>query len=134
VKNEVQTEPEDETEAQETVEKPPSNLPLIITLASLFIWFGFQTLQFARERSNLTFLKANQENALQESQKVQTQFQAILAKLSELANRGHAGAKLVVDQLQRQGLSFRPEPRPEIKTELKTETKSETKPEAKAIK
>ena len=135
MENEVQTEPEDETVAEEVaVDNPPSNLPLIITLVSLLIWFGFQTLQFARERSNMTFLKANQETALQESQKVQTQFQAILAKLSELANRGHTGAKLVVDQLQRQGLSFRPEPRPEIKTELKTETKSETKPEVKAIK
>jgi hypothetical protein len=62
---------------------------------------------------------------------VQSQFQATLAKLSELANRGHAGAKMVVDQLQRQGLSFGPGPAPEMKSEFKTDTKSETKSEPK---
>ena len=135
MENEVQIEPAVEDVPEPApAEKPASNLPLIIILLSLIIWFGFQTLQLARERTNLTFIKANQEIAIQESQKVQTQFQAVLAKLSELANQGHAGAKLIVDQLQRQGLSFRPEARPEIKTELKTETKSETKPEVKAIK
>ena len=135
MENEVKIEAEEEeAEAEPVVEKSTSNLPLIIALVSLVIWFGFQTLQLARERTNFTFVKANQETALQESQKVQTQFQTTLTKLSELANQGHAGAKLVVDQLQRQGLSFGPGPASDIKSELKTETKAEAKPEAKAMK
>jgi hypothetical protein len=133
VENEVQTETEDETVEEAAEEESSLNLPLLITLVSLLIWFGFQTLQLARERSNMTFLKANQENAIQESQKVQAQFQSTLGKLAELANRGHAGAKLIVEQLQRQGLSFGPGPgpAPEMKSELKTETKPEPKAEPK---
>jgi hypothetical protein len=131
VENEVQTETEDETVEEAAEEKSSLNLPLLITLVSLLIWFGFQTLQLARERSNMTFLKANQETAIQESQKVQAQFQSTLGKLAELANRGHAGAKLIVEQLQRQGLSFGPGPAPEMKSELKTETKPEPKAEPK---
>jgi hypothetical protein len=131
VEKEVQSEAEDETVAEPEAEQSNLNLPLIITLVALLIWFGFQTLQLARERSNMTFLKTNQETAIQESQKVQSQLQATLAKLSELANRGHAGAKMVVDQLQRQGLSFGPGPAPEMKSEFKTDTKSETKSEPK---
>ena len=104
--------PEPEVEPP-LVPKADWNLPLIITLSSLVIWFGFQTFQQLRERSNLTFLKANQETALQESQKVQTQFQGILTKLSELANKGHAGARMVLEQLQRQGLSVGSESRPQ---------------------
>jgi len=125
VEEETHVEPEFET-APEAIpaEKASSNLPLIITLLSLIIWFGFQTLQLARERSNLTFVKANQESPIQESQKVQTQFQSVLAKLSELANQGHAGAKMVVDSLQRQGLSFKAEAKPDIKKEIKPETKA----------
>jgi hypothetical protein len=134
VENEVQIEEVETIPEPAPAEKSASNLPLIITLLALVIWFGFQTLQLARERSNLILVKANQETALQESQKVQMQFQGILAKLSELASQGHAGAKLIVDQLQRQGLSFKAEAKPAIKQELKTETKSETKPEAKSIK
>jgi hypothetical protein len=133
VENEVQTETEDETVEEAAEEESSLNLPLLITLVSLLIWFGFQTLQLARERSNMTFLKGNQETAIQESQKVQAQFQSTLGKLAELANRGHAGAKLIVEQLQRQGLSFGPGPgpAPEMKSELKTETKPEPKAEPK---
>ncbi|HUK41279.1 MAG TPA: hypothetical protein VLX11_09555 [Candidatus Acidoferrales bacterium] len=132
MENEVQTETEEEVVEEESAEEPSaSNIPLLITLAALLIWFGFQTLQLAKERSNMTFLKANQETPIQESQKVQAQFQNTLGKLSELANKGHAGAKLIVEQLQRQGLSFGPGPGPEMKSEATTETQPESKAEAK---
>ena len=115
---ETQFEPVFEPIPEPEPEPPPPpkadwNLPLIITLSSLVIWFGFQAFQQFRERSNLNFMKANQETALQESQKVQTQFQSILTKLSELANKGHAGARMVMEQLQRQGLSAGSESRPQ---------------------
>jgi len=140
-------ETEEEVVEEELAEEPSaSNLPLLIALVALLIWFGFQTLQLARERSNMTFLKTNQETAIQESQKVQAQFQTTLGKLAELASKGHAGAKLIVDQLQRQGLSFGPGPGPEMKSEARSETqpaskaetqsgsKSDSKPDLKSIK
>jgi hypothetical protein len=74
------------------------------------------------ERSNLGLIKGSQENALQEAQKTQAQFRTIVTKTGELADKGHSGAKMVMEGLQRQGMGVAgPEkaPAPE---------KAETKP------
>jgi hypothetical protein len=120
VENESQIVSEsDVVDAAAPVESASSNLPLVITLIALLVFFGFQTLQLFSERSNLRLVKGNQEGAIQESQKIQQQFKTILTKTSELANQGHAGAKLVVDELQKRGLEFTPEAKPE-KPDAKT--------------
>lgn len=78
-----------------------SNLPLVILLVALVIWFGFQTLQLGIERSNLAAAASHQEAAMQEAQKLRAQFESLIGKTSDLANKGHVGAKLVMDELQR---------------------------------
>ena len=99
------TGPEERSEAA----KPASNLPFIITLVALLIFFSFQTLSLLSERSNLGFVKSNQDGALQEAQKVQAQFKLLVTKTSELAGQGHVGAKIVMEGLERQGVGFVPE-------------------------
>ncbi|HUC99058.1 MAG TPA: hypothetical protein VMR88_11280 [Candidatus Polarisedimenticolaceae bacterium] len=86
-----------------------ANLPLIILLIALLLWFGFQTLQLATERANLGEARGHQEAAMQEAQKLRTQFESLISKTSELDNRGHAGAKLVMEELQKRGMAARPE-------------------------
>lgn len=83
---------------------PASNLPLIVTLVALITFFAFQTVSLLAERGNLGQVKASQEAGLQEAQKIQAQFRAIVAKTGELADKGHAGAKMVMEGLQRQGM------------------------------
>ena len=101
-----------------------SNLPLIIILAALTIYFVFQSLQLISERGNLGAVKSNQDTALQEAQKVQTQFKTLVTKTSQLADQGHAGAKMVMEELQKRGLGAAPEaPAPETKVPSKSETK-----------
>jgi len=104
---------ETETTADESarpeIGKPASNLPFIITLVALLMFFGFQTLALLNERSNLGLVKSSQEGALQEAQKVQAQFKVLVTKTSELADQGHAGAKMIMEGLQRQGLGVAPE-------------------------
>jgi len=70
-------------------EKAHANLPFILTLAALLIYFGFQTVQLLGERSNMILVKSNQDAAIQEAQKVQAQFKNLVAKTSELADQGH---------------------------------------------
>ena len=106
---------EERTETQQAdVIAPPvergGNLPLTILLIALVIWFGFQTLQLASERANLNEASSHQDAAMQEAQKLRTQFESLITKLSELANKGHAGAKLVMDELQKRGMTAQPEP------------------------
>ncbi|MDP2605113.1 MAG: hypothetical protein Q8S00_21425 [Deltaproteobacteria bacterium] len=96
------------SEEHRPVEKADSNLAIIITLAALLLWFGFQSVQLWRERGNLSAVKASQETALQESEKIRLQFQGLMAKTSELANQGNAGAKLIVDELQKRGIGVPP--------------------------
>jgi hypothetical protein len=96
------------------------NLPFIITLVALLLYFGFQTLQLMVERGNLGMMKASQDSALQEAQKVQEQFKTLVTKTNQLADQGHAGARMVIEGLQRQGLGAPP---PESKAPSKAETK-----------
>jgi hypothetical protein len=100
-----------------------SNLPLIITLVALITYFGFQTVSLLAERSNLALIKSSQENALQEAQKTQTQFRTIVGKTSELADKGHGGAKMVMEGLQRQGMGMAGPANPSEKVPDKPETK-----------
>src|SRR5262245_20793332 len=99
--------------------KPVSNLPFIITLIALLLYFAFQTLSLLGERSNLAFVKSNQEGALQEAQKMQAQFKLLVSKTGELADQGHAGAKMIMEGLQRQGVGFTPESSAPVKPEVK---------------
>ena len=86
-----------------------ANLPLTILLIALVLWSGFQTLQLATERANLGEARGHQEAAMQEAQKLRTQFESLISKTSELANKGHAGAKLVMEELQKRGMAAQPE-------------------------
>lgn len=88
---------------------PATNLPFILTLTALLLAFGFQTAQLYAERSNLSGVKASQEAAIQEAQKVQAQFQTMVSKLSELADQGHAGAKMVMQELLQRGANQLPQ-------------------------
>lgn len=99
---------------------PPSNLPLIVTLAALLIYFAFQTVQLLIERDNLTAVKRSQDGALKEAQKVQGQFKALISKTNELAEKGHAGARMVMESLERQGLGGSPETPPPSRAEKPT--------------
>ncbi len=123
---------EEPSEAEEPVAapEPASNLPFIILLAALTVYFVFQTVQIWIERSNLGLVKANQDMAIQEAQKVQTQFKTLVTKTSQLAAQGHAGARMVMEELQKRGLGEGPEaPTPETKMpETKAPAKSESKP------
>ena len=96
-------------EEAKSLDAPASKVPFIITLAALLLYFAFQTLQLVVERGNLGVMKANQEGSIQEAQKIQAQFKTLIAKTSELAKQGHAGAKMIMEGLQSQGLSAAPD-------------------------
>ncbi len=101
--------------------------PFIITLAALLLYFAFQTLQMVVERGNLGMVKANQESAIQEAQKIQAQFKTLISKTSDLAQQGHAGAKMIMEGLQSQGLSVAPETK-EVLPETKAPSKAAPAP------
>ena len=117
----VAAEPVEDRETAMVV-SPASNMPFIVTLVALLLYFGFQTLQLFVERGNLSVMKSSQDSALQEAQKVQEQFKNLVSKTNQLAEQGHAGARMVMEGLQRQGLGAPPPP------ESKAPSKADTKP------
>ena len=118
----------DEISASRSAQPPISHLPFIITLVALLLFFAFQTLSLLTERGNLASVKSSQDGALQEAQKVQSQFRLLVSKTGELADQGHAGAKMIMEGLQRQGVGFAPETKMPEKSEPSAPAKSETKP------
>ena len=113
---------ETEPAAESAPQPPASNLPFILTLVALLIYFSFQSLSLLNERGNLGLVKSSQDATLQEAQKVQAQFKTLVAKTGELADKGHAGAKMVMEGLQRQGMGGSAEP------EQKAPSKEKAKP------
>lgn len=116
----------DNDSVEETASAPVaihSNLPLSITLVALITYFGFQTVALLAERGNLGQVKASQESALQEAQKIQSQFRALVTKTGELADKGHTGAKMVMEGLQRQGMGMAGADKAPLKSLAKPEAK-----------
>lgn len=124
MENEPEILEEEEAVPEPVTEKTGvSSVALTITIISLILWFSFQAVQLVRDRSNLRLVKTNQETALQESEKIRAQFQTLMTKTAELANQGHAGAKMVMDELQKRGVGVAPEEKPTEKPESKAKTK-----------
>ena len=113
------------TEAAPVVEQPSPALPLGLVLAALSLYFAFQTFHLLDERENFRLVKGSQEAAIQEAQKVQTQFRTLVTRVSELADQGHAGAKMVMEELFQRGVSATPETSSPV---TKAPGKGETKP------
>jgi hypothetical protein len=93
----------DEAARVEPPRRDGSGLALTLALISLLLWFGFQSFQMVQERGSLSLVRASQEGAIQESEKIRAQFQSLLGKLSDLASKGHPGAKMILDELQNRG-------------------------------
>jgi len=93
------------------VEKNQSSvifIPLCLLAASWLLWVIFQMTMLITEGSNLRMLKANQENTVQQATKVRAQLDSIAAKTAELANKGNPGAKTIVEELKKRGVTINP--------------------------
>lgn len=83
-------------------------VPQVLFAAGLVIWTAFQTTMLVTERGTLNTLKANQEVTVQQSVKLRAQLDSIAAKTQVLADRGNAGAKAIVDELRKRGVTINP--------------------------
>jgi hypothetical protein len=103
-----ETDQENEAAQPGPVDRRASSLPLVLTLASLLTWFGFQTVALVFERNQLISFKSNYDAAMQEAQKMQAQLEALITKTAELASKGNASAKVVIEELQKRGIPVQP--------------------------
>jgi hypothetical protein len=83
-------------------------IPLSLLAASWLLWTIFQMAMLINEGANLKTLKANQEVTVQQAVKVRAQLDSIAAKTAELAAKGNSGAKTIVDELKKRGVTINP--------------------------
>jgi hypothetical protein len=83
-------------------------LPAILVIVSFFILMAFETGHAIHDRGALSDLRRAQEQSVQESIRLRQQLETLAAKTAQLAADGDDGAKSVVDQMKRQGVTLSP--------------------------
>lgn len=110
-------------ERREVIQRPRAErsvfLPLVLLAAAVVAWTGFQTLQLWRERDALAATRLSQERPLENSKKLREQLDTIAKETQLLANKGNAGARLIVDELKKRGVTINPEAPPASAAERK---------------
>jgi hypothetical protein len=88
-------------------------VPVILVVVSLFVFMGFETAQSVHDRSALSEQRRAQESAMQEAIKLRQQLETLASKTAQLAGEGNEGAKAVVDEMKRQGVTLGPPHKPQ---------------------
>jgi hypothetical protein len=83
-------------------------LPLALVIVSFFVLIVFETGYAIHDRGALSDQRRSQEPTVQEAIKVRQQLETLAAKTAQLAADGDEGAKSVVDQMKRQGVTLSP--------------------------
>jgi hypothetical protein len=87
----------------------PSRLPLILITLTLVLALGYNSFYLLRERRNLRTIRENQQASLRQADRVRAQFESIVKRMIQLSQEGHPGAKAIVEQLARRGVTIRPD-------------------------
>ena len=87
-------------------EQTSAFVPLLILMAALAIWTGFQTFQLTHEREALAALRVNQEAQVQQAQKVRQTLDQLASETQKLADGGNANARIVVEELRKRGVTI----------------------------
>jgi len=83
-------------------------LPIVIVVASFFVLMAFETGYTIHDRDALEEQQRLQEPAVQEAIKLRQKLEGLAGKTAQLAADGDEGAKAIVDQMRRQGISMTP--------------------------
>jgi hypothetical protein len=83
-------------------------LPVLLVVVALFVLTAFETGHAIHERGTLADLRRSQEPTIQEAIKLRQQLETLAGRTAQLAAEGDEGAKTVVDQMKRQGVTLSP--------------------------
>ena len=81
-------------------------VPLLILAVTYLAWTVFQTMTLLKERETLATLRANQEQQIQNSKKLRESLDKLAKDTRVLADRGNPGAKTIVDELRKRGITI----------------------------
>ena len=90
-------------------------LPILVVTVALLVWSVFQTTMLIIESNALTTNRENQEVQKKNADKVRQALDALARDTARLADRGNAGARLIVDELRKRGVTINPDAPPPAK-------------------
>lgn len=94
------------------VPAPVSSVGYPLLLAVLWLalsvlgWLTFMTWQLWNERAQLAAARQNQEANMLTASKIRTSLDAVATSTARLADSGNASARLIVEELRRNGITI----------------------------
>jgi hypothetical protein len=83
-------------------------LPLLLLVAAVVAWPAFQCYQLVNEKQGLATVQANQARQFEDASKLRTSLDSLARETAILADKGNPGAKLIVGELARRGVTINP--------------------------
>jgi hypothetical protein len=83
-------------------------VPVLLVGLALLAWAVFQTVELIGEHRVLSTAHAAQQTPVERAEKLRTSLSTLAADTQKLADGGDAGAKYVVDQLHKRGITINP--------------------------
>lgn len=87
-------------------------IPALLLASALVLWFAFQTFQLSSERTQLAVIKGNQAAQVEAAAKIRSALDSLAASTQRLATSGNANAQLIVQELQKRGVTINANPKP----------------------
>ncbi len=79
-------------------------VPILLILLTLLVSVSFQGVMLVKDHEALQTTKANQDTALDESNKLRTQLDSIATQTARLAAAGNVNANLIIEKLKANGI------------------------------
>ncbi|HTT78982.1 MAG TPA: hypothetical protein VMF86_04815 [Stellaceae bacterium] len=79
-----------------------------LLIAAVIVLSGFLLYQAIADRYALSATIANQERLLQQATRIKTQLNGLAGATAKLAKEGDAGAKEIIDEMQKRGIRIEP--------------------------
>ena len=87
-------------------------LPVFLVVIAVGAWSAFQCYQLVNEKQALANAFGNQSRQFEDAGKLRTSLDALARETALLADKGNPGAKLIIGELARRGVTINPNPPP----------------------
>jgi hypothetical protein len=91
-------------------------IPLLLIVLTLVVWPAFQCIQLVMEKQGLATVHANQSKPYEDAGKLRTSLDNLARETAMLADKGNPGAKLIVGELAKRGVTINPNAAPPAAT------------------
>jgi hypothetical protein len=83
-------------------------LPLLLLVVAAVAWSAFQCYQLVLEKQGLAAVNSNQTTPYENAGKLRNSLDSLARETAILADKGNPGAKLIVGELAKRGVTINP--------------------------